>query len=165
KYNKFPDFRVLIQIIRQEKYNMKLIATDLDGTLLNEEGEISKENVLAIKKAMDEEIEFVVATGRSYDAACKPLHAAGLSAPVISLNGANTFALDQSMLESISKEKPDTKKIQQLSEKKEINIEFYTNNDIYSKSKYYFVEVMVDVMKTDNPDVPETKSRKDTNLR
>src|SRR5690625_384912 len=107
---------MLIHIFRQEKYNMKLIATDLDGTLLNEEGEISKENVQAIKKAMDEEIEFVVATGRSYDAACKPLHAAGLSAPVISLNGANTFALDQTMVQSISMEKPVAKKIQRVAD-------------------------------------------------
>jgi len=144
---------------------MKLIATDLDGTLLNEKGEISKENIQAIKKAMDEGIEFIVATGRSYDAACKPLHAAGLSAPVISLNGANTFALDRTMLHSISMEKPVAKKIQQLSEQKDIYIEFFTNNGIYSKSRSYFVEVMVDVMKTANPEVPETRIREDAKQR
>ena len=43
---------------------MKLIATDLDGTLLNEKGEVSIENARAIKKAMDHGIQFVVATGK-----------------------------------------------------------------------------------------------------
>lgn len=144
---------------------MKLIATDLDGTLLNEKGEISKENVQAIKTAMDEGIEFIVATGRSYNAACKPLHAAGLSAPVISLNGANTFAADQTMLQNIAMEKSVAREIQQLCEKEDIYIEFFTNNGIYSKSRTYFVEVMVDVMKSANPNVSESEIREDAKQR
>ncbi len=67
---------------------MKLIASDLDGTLLNEIGQVSENNAAAIKKAVDQGIRFVVATGRSWDSASKPLQAAGITSPVISLNGA-----------------------------------------------------------------------------
>lgn len=42
---------------------MKMIAVDLDGTLLNSESKISKENIDAIKKAREHGIEVVVATG------------------------------------------------------------------------------------------------------
>src|SRR5690625_6299173 len=114
---------------------------------------------------MYDEIEFFFTTDKSHDDTSKPLHAAGLSATVISLNGANTFALDQTMVQSISMEKPVAKKIQQLSEQKDIYIEFFTNNGIYSKSRSYFVEVMVDVMKTANPEVPETRIREDAKQR
>ncbi|MEG0737207.1 MAG: HAD hydrolase family protein, partial [Longicatena sp.] len=45
----------------------KLIACDLDETLLNSDKEISERNVLAIKRAQQEfGIRFVPATGRGY---------------------------------------------------------------------------------------------------
>lgn len=42
----------------------KLIAIDLDGTLLDSYGEISNENKIAIKKAKDSGIEIVLTSGR-----------------------------------------------------------------------------------------------------
>ena len=42
----------------------KLIAIDLDGTLLNSYGEISIENRKAIKNAISKNIEIVLASGR-----------------------------------------------------------------------------------------------------
>lgn len=44
----------------------KLIAMDLDGTLLNDNKEISKENLKFIKKAIEKGYEVVIATGRRY---------------------------------------------------------------------------------------------------
>ena len=43
----------------------KLIAIDLDGTLLNTYGEISKENKEALKKAKQKGIEIVITSGRT----------------------------------------------------------------------------------------------------
>lgn len=43
---------------------IKLIATDMDGTLLDDEKKISQENLAAIEKAMADGIEVVVCTGR-----------------------------------------------------------------------------------------------------
>lgn len=45
----------------------KLLAIDLDGTLLNSYGEISEENKKAIKKAQEKGIEVVLASGRVPD--------------------------------------------------------------------------------------------------
>ena len=44
---------------------VKLIAIDLDGTLLNDETEISRRNIEAILAAKQKGIEVVVATGRA----------------------------------------------------------------------------------------------------
>ena len=42
----------------------KLIAIDIDGTLLNSYGEVSKENKDAIQKAISKGVEIVLASGR-----------------------------------------------------------------------------------------------------
>ncbi|MCI9176159.1 MAG: HAD family phosphatase [Lachnospiraceae bacterium] len=44
----------------------RLIALDLDGTLLNSEGTISNENKTAIQKAAQQGVSFAIATGRPY---------------------------------------------------------------------------------------------------
>jgi len=53
---------------------MKIIASDMDGTLLNENATISQENAKAIKKAQEEGVEVVIATGRPYNSALKALN-------------------------------------------------------------------------------------------
>ncbi len=43
-----------------------ILAIDLDGTLLNRRGEVSERNVAAIRRAREEGIEIVLATGRAW---------------------------------------------------------------------------------------------------
>lgn len=45
---------------------IKAIASDLDGTLLNDKHEISRENLRAIELAKESGVRFMVATGRSF---------------------------------------------------------------------------------------------------
>lgn len=45
---------------------IKLIAIDLDGTLLNEQKQISERNIRALKKAMAQDIKIVICSGRSW---------------------------------------------------------------------------------------------------
>lgn len=46
--------------------DIKLIAFDLDGTLLNDERELSENNIKAIKKLLNNDIKIVIATGRPF---------------------------------------------------------------------------------------------------
>ncbi len=46
-------------------FNYRLIATDLDGTLLRDDGSISKENLDAIEKLSREGVNIVLSTGRT----------------------------------------------------------------------------------------------------
>lgn len=138
---------------------MKLIATDLDGTLLNEKGEISVENAQAIHEAMDYGIKFVVATGRSYDAANKALQAAGISCPVICLNGANTYSIDKKMLRNAPMDLEISRKIQAMCQEEDIYFELFTNNGVYSTSREQFIGVMIDILTSTHPDIPEDEIR------
>lgn len=66
---------------------IRLIAVDLDGTLLDDKHRISPANRKAIAAAQQAGIVFAICTGRFFEDAC--LHALdyGLNCPVISVNG------------------------------------------------------------------------------
>ena len=66
---------------------IKLIAVDMDGTLLNSEGRISRRNAYAVQCLQALGTEFLVCTGRSYEDALLPLKERGIRASVICMNG------------------------------------------------------------------------------
>lgn len=144
---------------------MKLIATDLDGTLLDNEGKVSKENAEAIKRARELGIKFVVATGRSYDAARFPLQEVNINCPIISLNGALTYKTDQTIINQIEMDKEVARKILEVCQKHNMYIEFFTNSGIYSESREGFVRVLVDIMRSANPTISEQEIWDKANLR
>ena len=87
---------------------IKLIASDMDGTLLNANMQISEENIQAIKYAQSQGVEFMVATGRNRKEALPPLQEAGIDCAMITLNGAQVFDKSGTSLFTvpISKENP-----------------------------------------------------------
>ena len=66
----------------------KLIAVDMDGTLLNSQKEISKETIKIIQKLPDEGIIFTLCTGRPIQGVADYAGQLGLTGPVITYNGA-----------------------------------------------------------------------------
>ncbi|MEW9676876.1 Cof-type HAD-IIB family hydrolase [Lentibacillus sp. L22] len=134
---------------------MRLIASDLDGTLLNDIGEISRENLKAIKKAGERGIKFVAATGRSFNAASKPLQASGISCPIICLNGANTYDLNKNLIRTITMDLSTCREIISVCQTSVMYIEFFTNFGVFSNGRHRFMEVIINIMKTANPDITE----------
>ncbi|MCU9814677.1 Cof-type HAD-IIB family hydrolase [Paraclostridium sp. AKS73] len=68
--------------------NYKLIVTDMDGTLLNGEHEISRKNKEALKFAADKGVNVAIATGRIYESTIKYARELGIKTPIICCNGA-----------------------------------------------------------------------------
>ncbi len=66
---------------------IKLLALDLDGTLLNSRGEISKGNLSAIKLAEESGVFVTIATGRRFRDALPVAFSLELNAPIITHNG------------------------------------------------------------------------------
>ncbi|MBA3334381.1 MAG: HAD family phosphatase [Acidobacteria bacterium] len=67
---------------------IKLLALDLDGTLLDSRGEISGKNIEAIQKAEEKGVLVTIATGRRFRDALPVANQLKLNAPVICHNGA-----------------------------------------------------------------------------
>lgn len=69
---------------------IRLLALDLDGTLLNSRGEVSERNFKAVQMARKKGVTVAVVTGRRFRDARPLALKLGLDAPVISHNGALT---------------------------------------------------------------------------
>ncbi|RRD39784.1 Cof-type HAD-IIB family hydrolase [Leptotrichia sp. OH3620_COT-345] len=67
-------------------YNV--VVSDLDGTLLNSDQEVSEISKKVIRKLMEKGIKFYIATGRAYPDAKNIMKSIGIKIPLISANGA-----------------------------------------------------------------------------
>lgn len=72
------------------KSPIRLIAIDLDGTLLNSKVEISEENRDALRRAHEAGVEIVLGTGRRHDFALPIAQSLGFDLWMLSSNGAIT---------------------------------------------------------------------------
>lgn len=71
--------------------NYKIIASDLDGTLLNSYGGLSKENQVAIKKISEKGVNIVLSTGRTLCEIPEPLKNNPNISYLIGSNGAGVW--------------------------------------------------------------------------
>lgn len=69
----------------------KLVALDMDGTLLNEEKRISRENAEAIAKAVAGGITVMMSTGRGIQNIRAYTAELGLLSPIVAVNGAEVW--------------------------------------------------------------------------
>ena len=120
----------------------KLIAIDLDGTLLNSYGEITRENKQAIKYAIDNGIEVVLASGRDPGTMKKISLELGINNYLIAGNGASVYdiKLDKNIYKSFI-EKEKALQIIKLCKENSIFFNIYTNKGIITESLNYNVKV------------------------
>lgn len=86
----------------QTDKRIRLVAIDMDGTLLDSKGQVSKENILALRQLRNQGKDFVVCTGRNYMDARRPLEEAGLKCDLICMNGAMTCTYEGKVISSHS---------------------------------------------------------------
>jgi len=112
--------------------DIKLIVTDIDGTLLNDNGELGQESKKLIKKLMNENVIVSLATGRLHSATMDIARELSLNGYIISLDGAmvKTFADDKTIFESFLK-KGNVNKAIEISENLLINIALCHAASIY----------------------------------
>jgi Cof subfamily protein (haloacid dehalogenase superfamily) len=67
---------------------IKLLALDLDGTLLDSRGKITEKNIRAIRKAEENGVLVTIATGRRFRDARPVALQVGFNAPILTHNGA-----------------------------------------------------------------------------
>lgn len=132
---------------------IKAIAIDMDGTLLNKNQKVSKENKEAIERAQAEGVEVIIATGRSYQEARFALDETNLECPVIGVNGAVVLTKSGEITTSNTMNIDDVKQVVDYLEQKQIYFEIYTSEGTYSKNYEKSAAALVDVYVTANPDV------------
>ncbi|GIP18562.1 hypothetical protein J40TS1_42040 [Paenibacillus montaniterrae] len=121
---------------------MKLIASDMDGTLLNKYWRISEENRQAVLDAQAAGIHFVIATGRPYTNVNVILEEAGISCPVISLNGAQTHDANGRLIASQPLTKQQVRAVHNILVEEDMYFELMTDIGAISLSYDRYVDIM-----------------------
>jgi Cof subfamily protein (haloacid dehalogenase superfamily) len=112
--------------------SIKLIALDMDGTLLDRFGKISAGNQNAIQEALKQGIHVVIATGRSYPDAKRILDQAQLSLPIVGVNGATITLEDGTLLSSTPIPIATVRDLSDFLHREQVYFEIYTNSGTYT---------------------------------
>ena len=125
-----------------EEETYKLIAIDLDGTLLNSYGEISQGNREAIEYALKNNVEVVLASGRDPKTMEKMSLNLGIKNYLIAGNGASIYDIKQekNIYEKFIKQEKALKIIQ-ICKENSIFLNLYTDKGIITESLNFNVKV------------------------
>ena len=124
---------------------INLIATDMDGTLLNAAHEISEENIQAIKYAQSQGITVVIATGRAFYEANAPINQTDLKVPYICLNGAEVRDESFNIMSTSNLNRELINRITEELNKENIFYQVYTNLGIYTENPLRDLEIYIDI--------------------
>lgn len=134
---------------------IKLIASDMDGTLLNDDHMISEENLKAIRKAQEMGRHFTIVTGRDYGAVKSYLEECNLKCECILSNGAEYRDVNGNVIESIHMNKDTVKAIFDILNEENLCIQLMTNKGSYITNKDSDKKAIIDRFKLFNPKMSE----------
>ena len=134
--------------------NFKLIALDLDGTLLNSDLKISPRAMTAIQAAEKKGVRVTLCTGRMYVSALHYARELKLNVPLITYNGALVKNSNEVLYErSLSLE--EAKHVIRTCKKFDCQLNLYLDDKLYAEksngwSKRYAEKVKVDLHEVDD---------------
>ena len=118
---------------------IKLVATDIDGTILIPEGEFTSGVKKCIKELCKKGIKVVLVTGRMNAAACRIAGDLGLDTPVVSYQGGLIKHKGETLYEKcLTTEQAE--KIIAWANEENIHLNLYNDDILYSEKKCYEVE-------------------------
>ena len=141
-------------------FMIKLIASDMDGTLLNHNHKIPKENVELINYAKNQGIEFIVATGRAYYEALPALNEENINCDVISFNGGIVYDKNSNIISITPMLPKDLYYTIEILKSFDISYQLYTKNTIYTTSIETDINAYIDLIRSNGyePDVEHLRA-------
>lgn len=144
---------------------IKLIASDMDGTLLNSDHKIPKENIELIKFAQKNGIQFVVATGRAYYEALPALNNENIKCDVISFNGGIIYDKNGNIINITPMKLKDLYYTIEILKSLEISYQLYTKNTIYTNSIETDITAYIDLIRANGEEPNEQHLRQEARNR
>ncbi|MGY3717892.1 Cof-type HAD-IIB family hydrolase [Sutcliffiella cohnii] len=114
---------------------MKLIALDLDGTTVNSNKEISKENIQAIIKAQQEGHVVMVLSGRAVHFIAAELDKYGLNCPIGANNGSSLY-VNGELINKITINKEKSREVVIILDNELVPFNVATNKGVYASKDW-----------------------------
>lgn len=115
--------------------SIKLVVTDLDGTLLNKNHEVTETNKKAVRAAVDLGVTVTIATGRMYSSALPYAKQLGVDVPIITYNGALIKSVSGEVLFARYIDPEVVKEVSAFCRKKDWYLQIYHNDELYFKER------------------------------
>lgn len=144
---------------------IKLIASDMDGTLLNSDHKIPKENIELIKFVQKNGIQFVVATGRAYYEALPALNNENIKCDIISFNGGIIYDKNGNIINITPMKLKDLYYTIEILKSLEISYQLYTKNTIYTNSIETDITAYIDLIRANGEEPNEQHLRQEARNR
>lgn len=144
---------------------IKLIASDMDGTLLNSDHKIPKENIELIKFSQKNGIQFVVATGRAYYEALPALNDESIKCDIISFNGGIIYDKNGNIINITPMKLKDLYYTIEILKSLEISYQLYTKNTIYTNSIETDITAYIDLIRANGEEPNEQHLRQEARNR
>lgn len=137
----------------------------MDGTLLNSDHKIPKENIELIKFAQKNGIQFVVATGRAYYEALPALNDESIKCDVISFNGGIIYDKNGNIINITPMKLKDLYYTIEILKSLEISYQLYTKNTIYTNSIETDITAYIDLIRANGEEPNEQHLRQEARNR
>lgn len=113
-----------------KRHPIKLIAVDLDGTLLNTDHLLSERNEKAIKAALAQGVQVVLATGKTFFAASQLVKRLGIQGPSICVQGTAVYNADGSLRNQLTLDPGMARRAITFAEDRGYHVALYVGNRI-----------------------------------
>ncbi|WP_420875118.1 Cof-type HAD-IIB family hydrolase [Pseudalkalibacillus hwajinpoensis] len=127
-------------VVEMDK-EIKLIALDMDGTLVNHDGDVSKENEDAVKHAKEQGIHVVLSTGRSLPFCRDIAEQLGHSAYLVTVNGGQIFDKELNLVDSTHLTNDLVKRLWELKVKHDVYFWSSTTEGVFNTKKPFDKEI------------------------
>ncbi|MCA1055629.1 Cof-type HAD-IIB family hydrolase [Rossellomorea aquimaris] len=120
---------------------IKLIALDMDGTLVNHEGEVSPENERAIHRAKERGIHVVLSTGRSLRTCRDISDQLGRSSYLITVNGGEIYDHEYNLVDSTPLDRDLVKMLWTIKEEHDVYFWSSTTQGLFNSRNPFDKEI------------------------
>ncbi len=121
--------------------DVRLIALDMDGTLVNHDGEVSVENEKAIQRAREQGIHVILSTGRSLFTCRDISDALGRSSYIITVNGGEIYDHEYNLVDSTPLNHEIVKALWKLKIEHDINFWTSTTQGLFNSQRPFNKEI------------------------
>jgi Cof subfamily protein (haloacid dehalogenase superfamily) len=120
--------------------DIKLVALDLDGTLLNSKHKLSDRNKTAVKKAIEDGVQVVIATGKTRASAVGLLEELGIKSPGVFIQGLAIYNGDGSVRNNVVMDKNILRRIITFAEDRGFGVIAYSGDRLLVRRADEFAE-------------------------